>query len=226
MDFRAFGLGLLLGTLSCPASAQSARDLLTSAAFTPTDKATALSRIDRALKSAEAAVARNPQDQEARFQRAVAISYRGKVARSRSDLIASRLGFEAAVASDPRNAEAHMALAGWHLGAVLELGPFLARTALGATRAKGLQALDRSLAQGGDRAFFPAVASLFRIQLDPKDVVGTQRLAETALQASAATPLDRAMQRQVATLLPLLKAGNGKAAAKTAKLLLPFGQVR
>lgn len=226
MNFRALMLGLLLAVVSSPAAAESAREVLTSAAFTPSDKPTALASVNRALKSAEAAVARNPADREARLQRAMAISYRGKLTRSRSDLVASRRGFEAAVAADPGNAEAHMALACWHLGAVIELGPLLAGTVLGARKAAGLKALDRSLELGGDRASFPALASLHRIQLDPGDVTGARRLAETAVKGDTATPIDRVMQRQATTLLASLRKGNGKAAAKTAKLLLPFGRMR
>jgi len=226
MQFRALAFGLLLVLIASPAAAENARDLLMNAAFTPSNKATALGRIDQAIKSADAAVARNPGDQEGRLQRAVAISYRGKVSRSRSDLMAARRGFEAAIASDPRNAEAYMALAGWHLGVVVELGPFLARTALGASRAKGLEALERSLALGGDHAFFPAAASMLRIQLDPNDVGCAERLAEAALKTGAPTPIDRVMQRQATTLLASLRTGNGTVAAETAKLLLPFGRVR
>jgi tetratricopeptide (TPR) repeat protein len=226
MHVRALAFGLLLILIASPAAAENARDLLMNAAFTPSNKATALGRIDQAIKSADAAVARNPGDQDGRLQRAVAISYRGKVMRSRSDLMAARRGFEAAIASDPRNAEAYLALAGWHLGVVIDVGPFLARTALGASRAKGLEALERSLALGGDHAFFPAVASMLRIQLDPKDVGGAERLAEAAIKTGAPTPMDRVMQRQAATLLPTLRSGNGMVAAETAKLLLPFGRVR
>jgi len=226
MQIRTLALGLLLVLIASPAAAENARELLMSAAFTPSNKATALGRIDRAIKSADAAVARNPGDQDGRLQRAVAISYRGKVMRSRSDLMAARRGFEAAIASDPRNAEAYLALAGWHLGVVIDVGPFLARTALGASRAKGLEALERSLALCGDHAFFPAVASMLRIQLNPNDVGAAERLAEAALKTGAPTPMDRVMQRQAATLLPTLRSGNGMVAAETAKLLLPFGRVR
>jgi len=226
MGFRALTVGLLLALVPCPAVGQDALELLTNAAFIPSDKATALSRIDRALKQAEVAVARNPGDQEAHLQRALAISYRGKLARDRSDVMTAREGFEAAVVANPRNAEAQMALAGWHLGAVIEVGPLVARAVLGASKTKGFQALDRALALGGDRASFPALASLHRILLDPADVAGALRLAEVAMKASATTPIDRMLQRQIATLLPLLRSGDGKAAAKTAKLLLPFGRVR
>lgn len=208
----------------CVAQAQTARDLLLSAAYSAPDKATAQARVGQAIASSEAAIRRNPRDQDARLQRALAVSYRGKLTRSRSDLAAARRDFEAAVAAAPRNAEAHMALAGWHLGAVIELGPMMARTVLGARTAKGNEALDRALSLAGGSAAIPALASLHRIQLDPADVAGAQRLAEASVRAKAATPFDRVMQRQAATLLAALRRGNGKAAAATAKRLMPFGR--
>jgi tetratricopeptide (TPR) repeat protein len=204
-------------------AAESPRDFLMSAAFATSDRATALARIDAALKAANALLARNPADYEARLQRAVAISYRGKLTRSRGDLVAAREAFEALVSAQPRDAEAQMALAGWNLGAVIELGSFMARTALGARRATGMQALRRSVALAGGRPLFPAFASLTLIQLDPDDVAQARRLAEAAVQDKAASPIDRIMQHQAAMLIPLLREGNGKAAAKAAARLLPFG---
>jgi tetratricopeptide (TPR) repeat protein len=226
MGFRALAFSILL-TVSCNAAhAQSARDILTSAAFTPSNSATALTRINQALAAADAAIKQNPADHSARLQRALAISYRGKLTRSRTDLIAARRGFEAAVAADPRNPEAHMALAGWHLGIVIELGPLVARTMMGARTATGLAALNRSLALGGDRASISSLASLQRIQIDPADVAGARRLAEIAAAASAPTAFDRAMRRQATVLVASLRGGNGRTAAATAKLLMPFGRVR
>ena len=212
-------------TLTTPASAQTAREILISAAFTARDRPSALARIDRALAAADATLARNPADREARLQRAMAIGYRGKLRRDRGDAQAARRGFEALVAADPRDAEAQMALAGFHLGAIHELGPLLARTALGARRASGLRAETASLAAGGGRAIFPAVAAHNRILLDPRDTAGARALAEAALKARIARPEDRIMQRHAAQLLPLLRANDGKAAAALADKLIPFGRV-
>ena len=211
--------------VASPAAAEGPREILVNAAFGAPDKATALTRVEAALKAANALLARNPTNYEARLQRALAIGYRGKLKRNRPDLLAARQGFEALVAANPRDAEAQMALAGWHLAAVIELGPLMARTALGARSATGLQALERSLALGGGRALFPGFASLLRIQVDPNDVAGARRLAEAAAKARVTAPVDRIMQRQATALLQSLRAGNGKAAAKAAKLLAPFGRL-
>lgn len=226
MTVRSWSLALtaVAVALSSPGLAESPRDMLTSAAFVAGDKATALGRVGAALKAADAVLARAPADREARLQRAIAIGYRGKLKRSPGDVKSARRDFEALVAANPRDAEAQMALAGWHLSAIIELGPLVAGAALGARRAKGQQALERALALGGGRAIFPAYASLCRIQLDPKDVAGATRLAEAAVKAKAVTPIDRILQRRAAALLTALRAGNGKAAARLAEKLMPFGR--
>jgi hypothetical protein len=156
----------------------------------------------------------------------LAFSYRGKLKRSRPDLLMARKEFEALVASDPGDPEAQMALGGWHLGAIIELGPLVARTALGARKAPGLQALSRAVHLGGGRALFPAFAALTQIELNPSDVDTAKRFAETAVRARVASPIDRIMQRQAQKLLQNLNAESGRTAAKAAKLLLPFGQVQ
>lgn len=211
---------------AAPAEAQSPRELLVSAAFHARDKGTALARIDAAMKAADAILARRPNDHEARLQKGVALSYRGKLKRSRSDILAARRAFEALVAASPRDAEAQMALAGWHLGAVIELGPVVARTALGARKGHGMQALERALKLGGGRAFFPGFASLNRIQLDPGNIGAARALAEAAVKGKAVSSIDRIMQSRAAALLRALGSGNGKAAAKAADDLLPFGRLR
>jgi hypothetical protein len=211
-------------SIAAPAAAATPRELLMSAAFGSPDKATALARIEAGLKAADALLARNKGDREAQLQRAVAISYRGKLKRNRADLLTARRELEALVAANPGNAEAQAALGGWHLGAVTNVGAMVARTALGARKLVGLKALDRSVALSGGRAFFPAFASLTRIMLDPADVAGARRLAEAAVKARVDGPMDRIMQARASTLLKALSTGDGKAAAKTAKTLMPFGR--
>lgn len=211
--------------IAAPASAQSARDLLVSAAFTATDKAAALAKIGSAITAADAVLSRNPGDREARLQRALATGYRGKLKRNRKDAQSARTQFEALAAAHPRDAEAQIALAGWHLGAIIELGPLLARSGLGARKERGLQALATALAAGGGRALFPAVAGFNRIMLNPKDVAAARILCENAVKARVARPEDRVMQRHASQLLPLLRAGNGKAAAALAEKLMPFGRI-
>lgn len=221
----AAAVAVTIATPSAAQTAQAARDLLVGAAFVETSKPAALAKIGAAIAAADAAITRNPQDRDARLQRAIAIGYRGKLRRNRADVQVARRGFDAAAASAPADPEAQMAIAGWHLGAIIELGPLIARTGLGARKAQGLAALDRAVRGGGGRAIFPAFASFTRILIDPADVAGARALAEAAVRGRVARPEDRIMQRHAASLLPLLRAGNGKAAAVFAEGLMPFGRL-
>jgi hypothetical protein len=208
------------------ANAATPRELLLRAAFVARDKAQALGFIGDALVNTRSALAANANDHEARLQQALAIGYRGQLNRSLTDAKTARGALEAIAAADPRNAEAETALAGWHLTAISDLGGFLARTVLGANKTAGLAMLDRAVALGGDRAFFPAYAALIRIRVDDGDTATPLALAQRAAAAPAPTPLDRVLQNAAMRLIVPLKAGDGDSAAKLAKQLLPFGQLR
>lgn len=211
---------------SAPAPAQpSARAILTDAAFTATTKDEALGQVGQALASAQGVLARSPRDEEALLQRAIAIGYRAKLRKSLPDAKEARRQMEALVAMNPKNAEATAALAGWHMDGVAQLGGFMARTMLGASRQTGLALLDRALQLGGNHALFPGMAALTRIQTDQKDVAAARALADRATSAGVANPLDRYLQRASAALLQPLKAGDGRAAQALAGKLLPFGRI-
>lgn len=207
------------------ALAETPRELLTSAAFQTSDKARALTLIGQAIGAADRILMTSPNDREATLQRAVAIGYRAKLTRSRADARASLTTFEALAARNPRDAEAQMVIAGWHLDAIDQLGSFVARTVLGAKEQTGEAALGKAVALGGNRAFYPGLAALMRIRADHNDVAGALALAERAAAAPTPAPLDLQMKRAAAAILPALRAGNGKAAATQARALLPFGKL-
>lgn len=207
------------------ARADTPRELLTTAAFQTSTKPRALELVAQAITASERILAARPNDREATLQRAIAIGYRGKLTRSRSDVRASLGVFEKLAAQNPRDPEAQMVIAGWHLGAVDELGGFIARTALGAKTAAGEAALARAVSLGGDRSFYPGLAALLQIRNDPKDIALARRWAEAAATGQAATPLDALMKRAALSVLPSLRANNGKAAAELARKLVPFGKI-
>jgi len=218
-----FAAGLV--AFSSPALAAGSRATLMRAAFATHDKHQALNLIDQAIEEAKAELARHPGDREARLEQALGVGYRGQLTRSPSEAKAARRAFEALVASDPRDPDARIAIAGWHLTAVGELGGFLAHTLLGASKAKGLAELERAVALGGNRAFYPAYAALIRIRLDPDDIATPLALARQAATAKTPEPIDRLMQRNAARLIGPLSAGKGEEARRLAKLMLPFGTV-
>lgn len=220
-----FAPAAVIAVLAASASAATPRETLIDAAFVTANRAEALREVTAAIAASDAILARAPADREARLQRALAIGYRGKLTRTRADALAARRTFEAMAAADPRDAEAQVALGGWHASAILDLGSMMARTAVGARRAAGLDALDRAAALGARQAAFPAMAALFRIALDADDVAAARTFAEAAVRAPVVSPLDRVLQRRAAALLPALRAGQGARASAQARALLPFGHL-
>lgn len=227
---RALAGGMLAALLLprmalAAAAAATPRDLLTQAAFQTSDKGKALALVGQAIAAADRILAARPGDREAALQRGVAIGYRARLTRSRGDARMSLQIFEGLAARDPRDAEAQIAIAGWHLDAIDQLGGFIARTMVGAKQAVGEAALDRAVALGGNRAFFPGLAALMRIRLAPGNVAQARKLAEAAAGAPAPTALDTLMKRDAMAILPALRTGDGKAAAAQARRMLPFGSM-
>lgn len=200
------------------AASESQRDQLTQASFLDRDKAAALRRIQTVIAAVE-----GQTSAEAVLMRATAIGYRAKLTGSRSDLSASKKLYEALVRNSSRNADAQLGLGAWHLGVLSKVGGLLGRV-LGANRGAGNGALDRAVALGGDRAFYPGIAGLLRIKADPDDARGRQ-FVEQAAKAGTPTQLDRILNRHAGSVLALLRAGKGKAAQETAARLLPLGSI-
>ena len=211
---------------AAPAQAAAPREILIQAAFSADNRAAALAQVETALAGAQAILARTPNDREAQLQRAIAIGYRAKLKKALGDAKEARRLMEELVAADPRNAEARAALAGWHLDSVATVGGFVARTMLGASRDAGMEQLEQAQRLGGNRALFPAMAALLRMQADRGAVASARTLAQAATGAAAPTPIDRILQRAAATLLVPLRANDARAAQALAARLLPFGGLK
>lgn len=223
---RAWLSGAIGGAMmvSAPCAAQSARDILTQASFNDRDPVDALSKVTQAQALASATLRRDPTDREALLMQATALGYRAKLTGSRTDAVGARRQFEALIARDPRNAEAQLAFGAWHMGAIARVGRMVGRALLGAQKPVALAALDRAVALGGDRALFPGLAALLRLQADPDDARGRQ-LTEAAAHAGVATPLDRLMQRGAVAMLATLHGGDAAAIRRLASQLLPMGRL-
>jgi len=222
---KVWGAGLigLALAFASPAGAATPRELMTQASFLTSDKTTALNLINQALAAAEAILARDPQDKEAQMQRGVAIGDRGRLNRSPGDARAARRIFETYLAANPRDPEAHLAMATWHLDTV-DAG-FFAATLLGGKKDIGLAELDKAVALGGGRPFFTGFAALMRIRLNPGDIATARTLAEQAAIAPAPTPLDRIAKHAAQQILIPLRSGDGHTAALMARKYLPFGRI-
>lgn len=223
---RNWVVGATAGAMmaASPCAAQSARDILTQASFNDRDPADALRKVTQAQALIAATLRRDPDDREALLMQATALGYRAKLTGSRTDAVAARRQFEALVARDPRNAEAQLGFGAWHMGAIAKVGRIVGRALLGAQKPVAFAALDRAVALGGDRALFPGLAALLRLQADPADPRGRQ-LAEAAARASVATPLDRVMQRGAVAMLAALRGDDAAAVRRLASQLLPMGRL-
>ena len=221
---RILAAALLL-CVSAALHAESSRETLTQTVFSARDRAAALAQIAAIESAAAAALSRAPNDSETQMTRALAVSYRAKLTHSRSDALIAKAQFEALANKYPRDAEAQAALGAWHLNAVEALGGIVARGALGARKATGLELTDRAIALGGDRALFPALAGLLRLALDPKDARGIA-LLDVAAHGSTPTLLDRQLQRRAAQLATVAKGGDAKLTQALAHRLLPLGQFK
>ncbi len=184
-----------------------------------------LSQLATVVADANAVLARAPGDSDALLTRAMAIGYRAKLNKSRSDALASRAQFEALVAKNPRDPEAQAALGGWHIDAVEALGGLTARAVLGARKATGYEATDRAVALGGDRALFTGLAALLRLSLDPEDARGAM-LADAATRGTTPTVLDRMMQRRRGGNRRRVQGRRPALGQALAKRLLPLGQIK
>jgi hypothetical protein len=220
---RGAGIVAMLLALAGPLAAATPREILARASFEATDKQAALALIGKGLAEAEAILAADPGNREAQMQRGVAIGDRAHLLRSPGDAKAARRIFEGLLAADPRDPEAHLAIATWHLDTI-DAG-FLASTLLGAKKDVGLAELDKAVALGGGRPFFTGFAALMRIRLDPRDIATARMLAEQAAAAPAPTMLDRIAKRQAQAILIPLRSGDGRTAALLARKLLPFGRL-
>jgi hypothetical protein len=129
-----------------PAAAATPRETLTQAAFAARDKPAALARIAEAEAAVNAVLARQPRDREANLLAAMAIGYRAKLNKGRSEAVEAGRRFAALAAANPADPEAQAALGAWHLDAVTTLGGMMAGVALGAKKAAGLAAMDRAVA--------------------------------------------------------------------------------
>lgn len=221
----AIAVGAAVVTAPAAQVAQNPRDLLTAAAFQAPSKDRALVLVGQAITASDRILAAHPGDHEALLERGVAIGYRGKLTHSRADVMASLDIFKRVVEQNPRDPDAQIVIASWHLGAVDQLGSFIAGTALGAKAQTGEAALAKAVALGGDRALYPGLASMMQIRRDHGDVSQARRWAEAAAVGETPTQLDSIMKRAAIALLPALRQNDGKAAAQLARKLLPFGKL-
>ena len=212
--------------LSVPhqAVAASPRATLVTAAFETSGKARALALVNSAIGTLNATLAKNAGDRDAQLQQGIAYGYRGKLTSSIGDARKARDLLTKFVQSHPSDPEGQVALGGWHLTVLSSVGSLVGGT-LGASKSKGIAALDRAVKLGGNRAFFPAYAGLSRIALSSSEAAAAKALLEKADGGAAPSEVDRITRSAARQVLALLNKGKSKEASQLAQDLLPFGRV-
>jgi tetratricopeptide (TPR) repeat protein len=220
------GLAASAALLSAPhiAEAASPRATLVTAAFETSGKKQALALVNSAIGTLNATLAKDAGNRDAQLQQGIAYGYRGKLTNSIGDARKARDLLTRFVQRNPSDPEGQVALGGWHLTVLSSVGSFVGGT-IGASKSKGIAALDRAVKLGGNRAFFPAYAGLSRIALDSGDAAGAKALLEKATGAAAPSEVDRITRSAARQVLALLRQGKAKEAASLAQDLLPFGRV-
>ena len=209
---------------SSSASAETPRELLALASFEDADRSAALAHVNAANGLAAQVLTRSPSDYDASLVQAMAVGYRAKLLGSRSEAMEARRRFEALVLRKPGDAEAQLALAAWHMGALHRLGRIVGGAVLGARRSSAMAAMDRAVRLAPGRPFIAGLAGLLRLQSDPLDGRGTQ-LIEIAAQGRAATPLDASLRRASRAMLPVIRAGDVERIRRAASAQLPLGKL-
>jgi len=219
------GLAAAIVALSAPqvAVAASPRATLVSAAFETGGKSQALALVNSAIGALNATLAKDANNRDAQLQQGIAYGYRGKLTRSIGDARKARDLLTKFVQRHPSDPEGQVALGGWHLTVLNDVGSLVGGT-LGASKSKGIAALDRAVKQGANRAFFPAYSGLSRIALDSSDVSAAKALLQKASSAAAPSEVDRITRAAAGRVLALINSGKPKEASRLAQDLLPFGR--
>lgn len=199
----------------------AARSALVRAAYYAGSRAEA----EALLTQADGLVARGvddaPDDFYVKLMEALAIGYRATLNRSRTGSLRARALMTELAEDHPDRIEGWMALGAWHGEATIRAG-FLAKTVLGATRAKMEQNLASAAARDPSDPLAPAYRGLFLVRME-EEAAARPYLR----QAAGLKPRDayEAMYRKNAIEVDrLLAAGDIDGARKRAAELAPFGR--
>jgi len=210
---------------TAPALVYAGRAALMIAGFEATDRLTAKATIDLAERDFANAVAKAPNNLEARTQKAIAMGYRAKLDKSPGEGKDARQQMEAVLSRDPNYPLANAALGGWHGGAVATLGPFLASTLLGANRKAMDTYFATAMARDPKSIVHPVTYAVTLLEID----AGNAAKAATLLRGAVALPVrdafDAENRKAAVQVLAKLTANDAKGARALAKRLSPFGAI-
>lgn len=210
---------------TAPSLILAGRATLIIASFETIDRDQAKAQIEAADHDFDAALAAAPSSEEAALMKATAVGYRGKLSKSPGLAKETRARMEAVLARDPNYGLAWSSLAGWHAGAVVALGKFLAGTVLGASTKVALADFETGLAKDPKNPVQYAFYALTLLDLGTDNGARATQLLRTLASLPTHDAYEGLLKRETAQVLPLLTAGDVKGAQALARRLLPFGKL-
>ncbi len=195
------------------------------ASFDTVDRDKAKTLIDQADRDFDAALQLAPNDLEAQLQKATAVGYRGKLAKSPGLAKETRSRMEAVLARDPSNGLAWASLGGWHAGAVSTIGKFLAGTLLGANTKVAIADFETAITKDPRNPVHPAFYGLTLLDMGPDNAPRALQVLQMAARDPARDAYEALLKKAVAQVIPPLSAGDFKTAQDQARKLLPFGKL-
>lgn len=204
----------------------SARALLIRAAYEARSREEALALINEAERDVEAALASSASDRTALLQRSAIIGYRARLARSPQGGRESREMLRALNRGHADWPDGWTALAVWHGESVAAVGPFVARTVLGANRGAMERDFDEAARLDPRSPSIPALRGLLLLRLSAEADSGLEARQWLA-RATALRPRDgyeALLRGHAAEVLALLDRGDTQAARARAARLAAFGR--
>lgn len=201
------------------------RATLCIAGATITDKDRAKTAIAAAERDFDGAIAKAPNNLEARIQKAIAVGYRAKLDRSPGEAKDTRRLMEAILVRDPNYAFANAALGAWHGGAVATLGSFVASAVLGANRKDMDRYFATAMSRDPKNVIHPLTYAFTLIDIDAANAAKVTQLLKQAVAMPPRDAFETQNRKAAQQVLALLMAGDAKGARTLAKRLQPFGGV-
>lgn len=218
---RAVELGRALE--SADGYALAARANLVIAAYLEKDRDRALLILQDALDDADKAVDQDPQHIEGQLQKAIAMGYQARIARSTSLAKETRVLIDKVLLQAPNHDYALATLGGWHGESVATVGGFLARIGTGARKSEFMEAFEAAILADPHNA---ATHSYYaRLLLDIGGKSFKKRAGDVLTEAIRIPPrnaFEVMMQTQAIALNEALKSGSKKALKARIKDFTPF----
>lgn len=201
------------------------RATLTIAGYQIRDKEAAKAAITAAEKDFDSAIAKAPNNLEARTQKAIATGYRAKLDKSPGEGKSARDQMQAVLAKDPNYGLANAALGAWHGGAVATIGSFLASTLLGANRKDMDLYLGKAMQREPREIIHPVTYAFTLLDIGADTAPKATTLLRTAVSLPVRDAYDGINHKAARDVLALLEAKDVKGARALVKKLEPFNNV-